>query len=123
MNASEIPAEQDAKSKQDDPEMIGNLHHIKEISLETRRYLEKGQLHLLGELLHVHWETKKKRSAKMTDPFLDEYYEVARKNGAVGGFDGGPMKEIADVCVVVLANSTPQVESFHPALEPYLLAK
>ena len=33
------------------------------------------------------------------------------------GFDGGPMKEIADVCIVVPANSTPQVESFHLALE------
>lgn len=33
------------------------------------------------------------------------------------GFDGGPMKEIADACVVVPFNSTPQVESFHLALE------
>ena len=33
------------------------------------------------------------------------------------GFDGGPMKEIADACVVVPADSTPQVESFHLALE------
>jgi D-glycero-alpha-D-manno-heptose-7-phosphate kinase len=40
---------------------------------------------MLGELLHVHWETKKKRSQKMSEPFIDECYEVARKNGAVGG--------------------------------------
>ena len=33
------------------------------------------------------------------------------------GFDGGPMKEMADACIVVPANSTPQVESFHMALE------
>ena len=33
------------------------------------------------------------------------------------GFDGGPMKDMADACVVVPANSTPQVESFHIALE------
>jgi D-sedoheptulose 7-phosphate isomerase len=33
------------------------------------------------------------------------------------GFDGGPMKDVADVCVVVPANSTPQVESFHLTLE------
>jgi D-glycero-alpha-D-manno-heptose-7-phosphate kinase len=84
-SASEILAEQDARSKQDDPEMISNLHHIKEIGLETRKYLEKGQLQMFGELLHVHWETKKKRSAQMTNPFLDECYEVARKNGATGG--------------------------------------
>jgi len=84
-SASEILCEQDEKCKQDDPEMTENLHQIKEIGLETRRYLERGQANLLGELLHVHWETKKKRSRKMSDPFVDECYEVARKNGAAGG--------------------------------------
>jgi phosphoheptose isomerase len=33
------------------------------------------------------------------------------------GFDGGPMKEIADACIVVPMNSTPHVESFHVVLE------
>jgi len=33
------------------------------------------------------------------------------------GFDGGAMKRIADVCVVVPFNSTPQVESFHLVVE------
>ena len=84
-SASEILAEQDARSKIDDPEMINNLHHIKEIGLETKKYLEAGQVSMFGELLHVHWETKKKRSARMTSPFLDECYEVARKKGALGG--------------------------------------
>ena len=84
-SASEILSEQDEKCKQDDPEMTRNLHQIKEIGLETRRYLERGQTNMLGELLHVHWEIKKKRSRKMSDPFVDECYEVARKNGAAGG--------------------------------------
>jgi D-sedoheptulose 7-phosphate isomerase len=35
----------------------------------------------------------------------------------LSGFDGGPMKEIADACIVVPANSTPHVESFHLMLE------
>ena len=34
----------------------------------------------------------------------------------LSGFDGGAMREIADVCVVVPVNSTPQVESFHVVL-------
>ncbi len=84
-SASEILSEQDEKSKADDPEMIENLHRIKEIGLETRKYLEKGQLNMLGELFHAHWETKKKRSRMISDPFVDECYEVARRNGAVGG--------------------------------------
>jgi D-sedoheptulose 7-phosphate isomerase len=33
------------------------------------------------------------------------------------GFDGGALREMADICVVVPLASTPQVESFHLALE------
>jgi D-glycero-alpha-D-manno-heptose-7-phosphate kinase len=84
-SASEMLVEQDKKCKQDDQEMTQNLHQIKEIGLETRKYLERGQVNMLGELLHVHWETKKKRSRNMSDPFIDECYEAARKNGASGG--------------------------------------
>lgn len=84
-SASEILAEQDEKSKKDDPKVIENLHKIKEIGLQTRKALESGNVDEFGELLHVHWETKRKRSQKMSDPFIDECYDVARKNGALGG--------------------------------------
>jgi D-glycero-alpha-D-manno-heptose-7-phosphate kinase len=83
--ASDILIEQDTRSKQGDQDMIDNLNRIKEIGIETRKYLEKGQPNMLGELLHTHWVVKKKRSRKMSDPFLDECYELARKNGASGG--------------------------------------
>lgn len=47
--------------------------------------------------------------------------KYAQDNGgkAIGfsGFDGGPMKEIADACLVAPIDSTPQVESMHVALE------
>jgi len=43
--------------------------------------------------------------------------EMGGKTIGLSGFDGGPMKEIADACIVVPASSTPQVESFHLALE------
>ena len=84
-SASAILMEQDVRSKQDDPDMINNLHQIKEIGLETRKYLEKGQTAMFGELLHTHWEIKKRRSQNMSEPFIDECYEAARQNGAFGG--------------------------------------
>jgi len=43
--------------------------------------------------------------------------DMGGKTIGFSGFDGGPMKKIADACVVVPANSTPHVESFHLALE------
>ena len=84
-SASEILSEQDIKTNENDPQMIESLHQIKRIGLETRRYLENGELNMLGELFHAHWETKKKRSQKISDPFIDECYGIARKNGAIGG--------------------------------------
>ena len=43
--------------------------------------------------------------------------DMGGKTIGLSGFDGGPMKETADTCIVVSINSTPQVESFHLALE------
>lgn len=43
--------------------------------------------------------------------------DMGGKTIGFSGFDGGPMKEIADACIVVPINSTPHVESFHLALE------
>jgi len=84
-SASEILKEQDDKSKKNDPAMDQNLHQIKEIGLKTREYLEKGQVDMFGDLLNSHWILKKQRSQKMSDPFIDECYEAARKSGAIGG--------------------------------------
>jgi len=84
-SASEILVEQDEKSEKNDAEMIQNLHQTKEIGLETKKCLENGKIDMLGELFHAHWQLKKKRSDKMSTPLVDECYEAARKNGALGG--------------------------------------
>jgi len=49
-SASEILNDQDTKSKNEDPQMVNNLHRIKEIGLETRKYLE-GQVDMLETFL------------------------------------------------------------------------
>ncbi len=48
--------------------------------------------------------------------------DLGGKTIGLSGFDGGPMKEIADACIVVPVNSTPQVESFHLAMEHLICA-
>ncbi len=46
--------------------------------------------------------------------------QYARDHGGralgLSGFDGGAMRDLADVCVVVPFNTTPHVESFHVVL-------
>ncbi len=84
-SASEILADQDARSRDDDKEMLRNLDEVKEIGLASRKCLEDGKIDEFGELLDRHWQIKKARSARMTDPFLDECYAEARQKGALGG--------------------------------------
>jgi D-sedoheptulose 7-phosphate isomerase len=43
--------------------------------------------------------------------------DTGGKTIGLAGFDGGLMKEIADACIVMPADSTPHVESLHLAIE------
>jgi D-glycero-alpha-D-manno-heptose-7-phosphate kinase len=84
-NASDVLREQDTQSQANKQSMIDNLHRVKEIGLMTRKALEAGHVDMLGDFLKAHWELKKKRSDKMTNPLIDECYAEAIKNGAMGG--------------------------------------
>lgn len=61
------------------------LHRIKEAALECRRCLETGDLDAVGELLDRGWQEKRRLASGITNPRLDELYEAALANGAVGG--------------------------------------
>lgn len=84
-SASHILKEQDDKSKQKDSDMIANLHFIKDLGVKSKDALEKGDLREFAELMNVHWEHKKRRSNGMSNNDIDNWYELARKNGALGG--------------------------------------
>jgi len=84
-SASQILQDQDTRSRQGEAEILDNLHFIKQIGCETQSALERGDLRRFAELMHMHWQHKKKRSAAMTNPAIDEYYELALRNGALGG--------------------------------------
>lgn len=84
-SASTVLHEQDVKSRQNDKEMIANLHFIKELGRESKEALEVGDLERFAELMNVHWEHKKQRSANMSNNHIDQWYQLARGNGALGG--------------------------------------
>ena len=65
--------------------MLDNLHFVKELGLEIGAALEKGHIDEFGRLMNVHWQHKKKRSKSMSTGRIDEWYELALKNGALGG--------------------------------------
>jgi D-glycero-alpha-D-manno-heptose-7-phosphate kinase len=84
-SASAILQEQDSKSKSKDSDMISNLHFIKDLGYQSKAALESGNLDTFAELMNVHWQHKKQRSNNMSNTKIDEWYDIALKNGALGG--------------------------------------
>jgi D-glycero-alpha-D-manno-heptose-7-phosphate kinase len=84
-SASAILKEQDQKSKQSDAAMIENLHFVKDLGLQSQRALESGNLSEFARLMDVHWQRKKQRSGGMSNPKINEWYDLAMANGALGG--------------------------------------
>ena len=58
---------------------------VKKIGLESKKCLEKGDFNKFAELMNIHWEHKQNRSKQMTKPEINKIYNLALKNGALGG--------------------------------------
>ena len=84
-SASEILRDQDSRSRQKDAGMLENLHFIKRIAFESKAAMETGDLRRFAELMHEHWEHKKRRTQGMSNCQIDAYYDLGRANGALGG--------------------------------------
>jgi len=84
-SAGSILQDQKKRSETSDAEMMENLHYVKDLGYRSERVLEQGRCAEFGELMHEHWEHKKRRSKGMSNAQIDEWYEYGRQNGAIGG--------------------------------------
>lgn len=84
-SAAEVLRDQDTKTRDNAKDMLENLHFTKQLGHESRDALLAGNLRKFADLMHTHWEHKKKRSPGMSSGFIDEMYELARMHGALGG--------------------------------------
>lgn len=84
-SAGTILKEQDDKTKNHNEDMIKNLDFVKNLGYQSKEALEKGDLDTFADIMNVHWEHKKKRSGGMSNPQIDEWYNLAMQNGAMGG--------------------------------------
>jgi D-glycero-alpha-D-manno-heptose-7-phosphate kinase len=83
--ASEMLKEQDEKLKMNDMDKTNSMHKIKEIGLKTKDAFEHLELDTFGHLLNEHWKVKKYYAPHSTSPQIDEWYDIAIDNGALGG--------------------------------------
>jgi D-glycero-alpha-D-manno-heptose-7-phosphate kinase len=84
-SAAEVLRDQDTRTRDNASDMLQNLHFTKQLGHESRDALLAGDLRKFAELMHVHWEHKKKRSPGMSSGFIDEMYDLARAHGSLGG--------------------------------------
>jgi D-glycero-alpha-D-manno-heptose-7-phosphate kinase len=84
-SASHVLKEQNDKSKAMDSAMIDNLHFVKDLARQSQKVLENGDLREFARLMDIHWQHKKKRSSNMSNQAINQWYDCAMANGALGG--------------------------------------
>lgn len=84
-NADKILSTQSKGAKEEKKNVIENMHQIKEIGFKILEAVESGNITDVGLLFDKHWQHKKNISSMMSNSWLDEIYELAKQNGALGG--------------------------------------
>jgi len=64
---------------------LSGLRHQKQLAVEMKNTLLRGRLNEFGALLHAAWEYKKKMSPRISNARIDEMYDAAQREGALGG--------------------------------------
>ena len=67
------------------PDVVQALQETKGLAFSMKNALLLGKLNEFGSLLHQAWCCKKRLSKKITDPRIDDLYDLARAHGAIGG--------------------------------------
>jgi len=84
-SASSILKDQNDRSKKNDQSMLDNMHFTKELGYKSLESLESGNLEEFARLMDVHWQRKKVRSSGMSNQHINDWYDYAMQNGALGG--------------------------------------
>lgn len=61
------------------------LQQLKQFAYDAFNLIENGNVDSIGEMLHESWQIKKKLASNITNGPIEDYYEAARKAGAIGG--------------------------------------
>ena len=80
-----ILASQDKSTQRREKEVLESLHYIKESGYRILEIVESGNITELGKMFDDHWQYKKKLAKGITNPDFDRIYDLAKKNGALGG--------------------------------------
>ncbi|HGE72017.1 TPA: GHMP kinase [Candidatus Poribacteria bacterium] len=68
-----------------DPETISALKNLKQITRDMKNVLLKGDLSEFARLMSENWENQKRLHSSVTNAQIDELFDIANRNGALGG--------------------------------------
>lgn len=83
--ASEILSDQETRIENNESVMWESLRRTQEIGKEMELALLSGNMEAYGSLLNAHWHEKRSKTSGMSNPQIDQIYELGLKNGALGG--------------------------------------
>jgi D-glycero-alpha-D-manno-heptose-7-phosphate kinase len=61
------------------------LCRMVELARELKAELQKNNLDAFGEIIHANWELKRSLTPDISTSQIDQWYQTARKHGAIGG--------------------------------------
>ena len=82
-SASAILKEQSGNITAGDKET--NQLKMCDLAIELRQELQNNNIDAMGEILNENWKLKKTLASGISNPAIDEAYDTAMKNGALGG--------------------------------------
>lgn len=80
-----ILGQQDKATRKSNTQVMESLNYIKESGYKILDIVESGNITELGLMFDEHWQYKKKMAKGISSPELDKIYDLAKKNGAIGG--------------------------------------
>lgn len=80
-----ILKEQEKSTRARQSSSVQALHKIRDLAEKMRCLLEDGDLRSFGLALNEAWQSKKLVSTKISNPRIDYLYNLAIRNGALGG--------------------------------------
>lgn len=84
-SSAKIINEQKENTSKGNNEAIEAMHKIKQSAVDMKIALLKGDMHALAEILKEGWENKKKMANSITNPMIQEAFDVAIPAGAISG--------------------------------------
>lgn len=83
--SNHIIEDQTRRYEENEEDTVRALRQQKQLALDMKNVLMEHRLSDFGGLLHSAWESKKSLSPRISNSSIDEIYEEARKQGALGG--------------------------------------